>query len=90
MWTVRGTMDIRYVAANDYASNAALYDGGRFKIALLPGATWTLQPDVRDLDASVRWFYLDAKRSPIFPARRIHQRRARGSPARRTASKGDS
>jgi hypothetical protein len=67
VWTVRGTMDIRYVAANDYATSAALYDGGRFKIAVGPGVTWTLSRTFA-LDASVRWFYLDAERSPIFPA----------------------
>ena len=67
VWTVRGTMDIRYVAANDYASNDPLYDGGRFKIAIGPGVTWTLSRTFA-LDASVRWFYLDAERSPTFPA----------------------
>jgi hypothetical protein len=67
IWTVRGTMDVRYVAANDYATSAALYDGGRFKIAIGPGVTWTLSRTFA-LDASVRWFYLDAERSPIFPA----------------------
>ena len=44
----------------------ALYDGGRFKIAVGPGVTWTLSRTFA-LDASVRWFYLDAERSPIFP-----------------------
>ena len=66
VWTVRGTMDVRYVAANDYATSAALYDGGRFKIAVGPGVTWTLSRTFA-LDASVRWFYLDAERSPTFP-----------------------
>jgi hypothetical protein len=66
VWTVRGTVDFRYVAANDYATNAALYDGGRFKIAVGPGVTWTFSRTFA-LDASVRWFYLDAERSPIFP-----------------------
>ena len=66
VWTVRGILDFRYVTANDYATNAALYDGGRFKIAVGPGATWTLSRTFA-VDASVRWFYLDAERSPIFP-----------------------
>jgi hypothetical protein len=66
VWTVRGTMEVRYVAANDYASTDALYDGGRFKIAVGPGVTWTLSRTFA-VDASVRWFYLDAERSPIFP-----------------------
>ena len=66
VWTVRGTLDVRYVAANDYATSAALYDGGRFKIGVGPGVTWTLSRTFA-LDASVRWFYLDAERSPIFP-----------------------
>ena len=65
-WTVRGIVDFRYVAANDYASNNVLYDGGRFKIAVGPGVTWTLSRTFA-LDASVRWFYLDAERSPTFP-----------------------
>jgi hypothetical protein len=65
-WTVRGMVDFRYVAANDYASNNVLYDGGRFKIAVGPGVTWTLSRTFA-LDASVRWFYLDAERSPTFP-----------------------
>ena len=67
VWTVRGVMDVRYVAANDYATSAPLYDGGRFKIAVGPGVTWTLSRTFA-MDASVRWFYLDAERSPIFPA----------------------
>ena len=67
VWIVRGMMEIRYVAANDYASNNFLYDGGRFKIAVGPGVTWTLSRTFA-LDASVRWFYLDAERSPTFPA----------------------
>lgn len=66
VWTVRGTMDVRYVAANDYPSAAALYDGGRFKIAVGPGVTWTYSRTFA-IDASVRWFYLDAERSPTFP-----------------------
>jgi hypothetical protein len=65
-WTVRGTVDVRYVAANDYATSAPLYDGGRFKIAVGPGFAWTPSRTF-GLDASVRWFYLDAERSPIFP-----------------------
>jgi hypothetical protein len=65
-WTVRGIVDLRYVAANDYATGDPLYDGGRFKIAVGPGVTWTLSRTFA-LDASVRWFYLDAERSPIFP-----------------------
>ena len=77
VWTVRGIMDVRYVAANDYATSAVLYDGGRFKIAVGPGVTWTLSRTFA-VDASVRWFYLDAERSPIFPRRRDDQRRARG------------
>ena len=44
-----------------------LYDGGRFKIAVGPGITWTSAGRSR-LDASVRWFYLDAERSPTFPS----------------------
>jgi hypothetical protein len=67
VWTVRGIMDVRYVAANDYATSDPLYDGGRFKIAVGPGVTWTLSRTFA-LDASVRWFYLDAERSPSFPA----------------------
>ncbi len=66
VWTVRGVMEMRYVAANDYATTDALYDGGRFKISLGPGVTWTLSRTFA-LDASVRWFYLDAEKSPIFP-----------------------
>jgi hypothetical protein len=66
VWTVRGIMDFRYVAANDYPSSDPLYDGGRFKIAVGPGVTWTLSRTFA-LDASIRWFYLDAERSPIFP-----------------------
>jgi hypothetical protein len=65
-WTVRGTVDVRHVTANDYATSAPLYDGGRFKIAVGPGFTWTPSRTFT-LDASVRWFYLDAERSPIFP-----------------------
>jgi hypothetical protein len=65
-WTVRGMVDVRYVAANDYPSSNALYDGGRVKIAVGPGVTWTLSRTFA-LDASLRWFYLDAERSPIFP-----------------------
>jgi hypothetical protein len=66
VWTVRGTVDVRYVAANDYATSDPLYDGGRFKIAVGPGVTWTLSRTFA-LDASVRYFYLDAERSPTFP-----------------------
>jgi hypothetical protein len=66
-WTVRGIVDVRYVAASDYATGDPLYDGGRFKIAVGPGVTWTLSRTFA-LDASVRWFYLDAERSPIFPS----------------------
>jgi hypothetical protein len=64
--TVRGILDFRYVAANDYATTDALYDGGRFKIAIGPGVTWTFSRTFA-LDASVRYFYLDAERSPTFP-----------------------
>ena len=42
-----------YVAANDYPSSDPLYDGGRFKIAVGPGVTWTLSRTFA-LDASVR------------------------------------
>jgi hypothetical protein len=66
VWTVRGALDVRYVNANDYATSAPLYDGGRFKIAFGPGVAWTPSRTF-GLDASVRWFYLDAERSPIFP-----------------------
>jgi long-subunit fatty acid transport protein len=66
VWTVRGILDFRYVAANDYATTDALYDGGRFKIAIGPGVTWTFSRTFA-LDASVRYFYLDAERSPTFP-----------------------
>jgi hypothetical protein len=66
VWTVRGTLDVRYVAVNDYASGDPLYDGGRFKIAVGPGVTWTLSRTFA-MDASVRWFHLDAERSAIFP-----------------------
>ena len=66
-WTVRGMVDVRYVAANEYPSSDPLYDGGRFKIAVGPGVTWTLSRTFA-VDASLRWFYLDAERSPIFPA----------------------
>ena len=66
VWTVRGILDIRYVAANDYPSGDPLYDGGRFKVAVGPGVTWTLSRTF-DIDASIRGFYLDAERSPIFP-----------------------
>jgi hypothetical protein len=66
VWTVRGIMDIRYVAANDYPSSDPLYDGGRFKVAVGPGVTWTFSRTF-ELDASIRGFYLDAERSPIFP-----------------------
>ena len=67
VWTVRGIADIRYVAANDYPSSDPLYDGGRFKVAIGPGVTWTLSRTF-DIDASIRGFYLDAERSPVFPA----------------------
>jgi hypothetical protein len=67
IWTVRGVADVRYVAANDYASSDPLYDGGRFKFAIGPGVTWTWSRTLA-VDASVRYFYLDAERSPIFPA----------------------
>lgn len=66
VWTVRGTADVRYVAANDYATSDLLHDGGRFKVVVGPGVTWTLSRTFA-LDASVRWFYLDAERSPVFP-----------------------
>ena len=66
VWTVRGIIDVRHVAANDYPTSNVLYDGGRFKVAVGPGATWTLSRTFA-VDASVRWFYLDAERSPIFP-----------------------
>jgi hypothetical protein len=66
VWTVRGILDFRYVAANDYASSDPLYDGGRFKVAVGPGVTWTLSRTF-DIDASIRGFYLDAERSPSFP-----------------------
>jgi hypothetical protein len=66
-WTVRGVLDARYVAANDYAMADPLYDGGRFKVAVGPGVTWTLSRTFA-LDAGVRWFYLDAERSPVFPS----------------------
>ena len=67
MWTVRGTLDVRYVTANDYATNDRALrrrplqdrDGPR-------DATWTYSRTLA-MDASVRWFYLDAERSPIFP-----------------------
>jgi hypothetical protein len=64
---VRGTLDVRYVTANDYGTSDPLYDGGRFKIAVGPGMTWTYSRTL-GIDASVRWFYLDAERSPTFPS----------------------
>ena len=67
IWTVRGTLDVRYVTANDYGTSDPLYDGGRFKIAVGPGMTWTYSRTL-GIDASVRWFYLDAERSPTFPS----------------------
>jgi hypothetical protein len=67
VWTVRGTLDVRYVTANDYGTSDPLYDGGRFKIAVGPGMTWTYSRTL-GIDASVRWFYLDAERSPTFPS----------------------
>lgn len=67
IWTVRGTLDVRYVTANDYGTSDPLYDGGRFKIAVGPGMTWTYSRTL-GVDASVRWFYLDAERSPTFPS----------------------
>jgi hypothetical protein len=67
VWTVRGILDFRYLAANDYPTSDPLYDGGRFKIGIGPGVTWTLSRFFA-LDASVRYFYLDAERSPSFPA----------------------
>ena len=53
IWTVRGTLDVRYVTANDYATSDPLYDGGRFKIAVGPGMTWTYSRTL-GIDASVR------------------------------------
>lgn len=65
MWSVRGMVDVRYVAANDYASSDPLYDGGRFKVAIGPGVTWSLGRTLA-VDGSVRYFYLDSERSPLF------------------------
>jgi hypothetical protein len=65
-WAFRGTLDVRYVAENDYASSDPLHDGGRFKIAVGPGVTWSLGRTLA-VDGSIRYFYLDAEQSPIFP-----------------------
>ncbi len=66
MWTFGGVVDIRYVAENDYPSGDPLHDGGRFKIAAGPFATWTLDRRFQ-VDGSVRYFYLDARSSPLYP-----------------------
>jgi hypothetical protein len=66
-WSFRGMVDVRYVASNDYGSGHPLHDGGRFKIAVGPGVTWSLGRTLA-VDGSVRYFYLDAERSPIFPS----------------------
>jgi hypothetical protein len=65
-WTFRGTVDVRYVAANGYGTGDPLHDGGRFKIAVGPGVTWSLGRTLA-VDGSVRYFYLDGEPSPIFP-----------------------
>ena len=66
MWTLGGAADVRYVDANDYAKGAPLHDGGRFRIAVGPWVTWTLDRWLQ-VDASVRYFYLDAEESPLYP-----------------------
>ena len=54
-----------------------LYDGGRFKIAIGPGVTWTLEPDVRHRREHP--LVLPGRRAePHLPGGRDHQRRARG------------
>jgi hypothetical protein len=66
MWTVGGAVDVRYVAANDYASGDALHDGGRIKVGVGPWITWTFDRTLQ-IDASVRYFYLNAEESPLYP-----------------------
>jgi hypothetical protein len=66
MWALGGAADLRYVDANDYAKGAPLHDGGRFRIAVGPWVTWTLDRWLQ-VDASVRYFYLDAEESPLYP-----------------------
>jgi len=66
MWTVGGAVDLRYVAANDYSSGDPLHDGGRIKVAVGPWVTWTFDRTLQ-IDASVRYFYLDANDSPLYP-----------------------
>ena len=58
-------------------TNDPLYDGGRFKIAVGPGVTWTLQPDVRA--RRERPLVLPRRGAqPDLPGGREDQRRARG------------
>jgi hypothetical protein len=65
-WTVAGAVDVRYVAANDYASTDVLYDGGRLKVAIGPSVTWSPSRWLA-VDAGVRYFFMDVERSPSFP-----------------------
>lgn len=65
-WTIELSVDVRHVLENDYPEGDALHDGGRTKVAVGPSLTWT--PTRRfAVDLGVRYFYMDVKRSPIFP-----------------------
>ena len=66
VWTVGGTVDVRYVAANDYPTGDPLHDGGRLKVAVGPWVTWTFSRRFA-VDVSARYFHLDAKQSPVYP-----------------------
>lgn len=66
-WSVEGTVAVRHVTANDYSAGDPLRDGGRTKVAFGPGVTWSPTRTFA-IDAAVRYFILDAKQSPIFPA----------------------
>lgn len=66
VWTVQGTVDVRHVAANDYARGEALRDGGRTKVSFGPSVTFTPHRTF-GIEAGFRYFTMDVETSPSFP-----------------------
>lgn len=65
-WSLQAAVDLRHVAANDYAAGDPLRDGGRTKVAVGPSVTWTPHRTFA-VDAGLRYFLMDVKQGPAFP-----------------------
>jgi hypothetical protein len=65
-WGIQGGVELLHVSSNDFPRGDPLRDGGRTKVAVGPGVTWT-PSRLFGVEAGVRYFVMDVEQGPFFP-----------------------